>query len=313
MLKEIFGDRFKTMDEVKNANIIQQLEEVESLRQAKADLEARLTTKPKNNFANDEVALYNEFVRETNIADYGVFKKINGTDVANMKPMDALVAQYYLQHPGSTATEDQVRGHYEKLYPTDENEVDEFDLAVNRDRLTKDGMKAIEDIKALKEKLKVPEFQPEKPTELSPEEKASLQTGWEKIGQAVSTQLAKLKIPIKNGKDPLMDYEIAESEQQEIKEFVAKYAVENRMELSEPNVKMLSTMVYNQMLINKLPDIVHSVFEKARSLTEAQVHALYENPSPTRNQDTPPAPGSSMTDADKLEDEIFNAEMRNLG
>ena len=63
-------------------------------------------------------------------------------------------------------------------------------------------------------------------------------------------------------------------------------------------------------MINKLPEIVHSVFDYARSLTESQVHALYENPSPARNTDQPPVePEAELTDEEKIQEEIFRAEM----
>ena len=109
ILKEIFGDRFKTVEEVKNANIVGQLDELDSLRRTKSDLEKQLSTKPQTNFVNDEVALYNEFVRETGISDYGVFKRLNAADVANMDPVDALVTRYVLEHPNLAGQEDKVR------------------------------------------------------------------------------------------------------------------------------------------------------------------------------------------------------------
>ncbi len=69
-------------------------------------------------------------------------------------------------------------------------------------------------------------------------------------------------------------------------------------------------MVYNQLMINKLPDIVHSVFEKARTLTEEEVHAVYANPSPDRNKDQPPVkPATEQTEAEKSQQTIFDAEM----
>jgi len=41
-----------------------------------------------------------------------------------------------------------------------------------------------------------------------------------------------------------------------------------------------------------------------------QVHAVYENPSPARNTDTPPVPPEpEKTDFEKQTDEIFDAEM----
>ncbi|MBU1613606.1 hypothetical protein KKC87_04255 [Patescibacteria group bacterium] len=311
-LKEIFGERFKTVDEAKQANIPGILDETEILRQEKVSLQEKLNLKPKTNFANDEVALFNEFVKETGTKDYGMFSRINSADVATMDSMEALVTKHILDNPNLAGKEANVRKYFEKKYNVDPDLVDEDDLAINRIGMEADGATAKKSLQSLKEKLKVPEpiIDVQKPKELTPEEKAQLQTGWGNVGEQVSTALGKLKVPIKNGKESLLDYEISDSEKKEITEFVKSYAVENRMELNETNVKTVSTMVYNQLMINKLPDIVHSVFEKARSLTEEQVHSLYENPSPARNSDTPPAQRHiSQTDEDKMRDDIFNAEM----
>ena len=311
-LKEIFGDRFKTVDEVKNLNITGQLDELDGLRRTKSDLENQLKVKPQHNFANDEVALYNEFVRETGVKDYGIFQKINGADIANMDPMDALVNRHILKNPNLVGKEPQVRKYFEKKYNVDPDTVSEDELEINKIGMITDGDSAKQELKTIKEKLKVPEGSsaPDAPKELTPEEKATLQTGWSNVGTKVTETLAKLNVPMKGAKDPLLSYAIAEDEQKEIKEFIVNYALENRMELNETNVKVIGTMVYNQLMLNKLPEIVHSVFEKARKMTEKEVHDFYTNPSPGRNNDTPPGdPPGRTTDREKLEDDLFNAEM----
>jgi len=312
MLKEIFGDRFKTVDEAKSANIVGLMDEVVSLRQTKTDLESKLESKPKTNFANDEMALFNEFVKETGTGDYGVFSKINSAEVATMDSMEALTTKYVLDHPELSGKEPQIRKYFEKKYNVDPDQVDESDLEVNKIGMEADGATAKRALQELKDKLIVPtpDDDPQQPKELTPEAKATLESGWNSVGQNVSTALAKLKIPIKDSKEALLDYEVSESEQKEITEFVKGYAVQNRMELNETNVKTISTMVYNQLMINKLPDIVHSVFEKARGMTEEEVHAVYANPSPDRNNDTPPVtPAPVLSDDEKIQDDIFNAEM----
>lgn len=312
LLNEMFGGRFKSVDEVKNANIPGILDEVETLRQEKADLTSQLELKPKTNFANDEVALFNEFVKETGTRDYGVFNKINSAEVATMDSMEALITKYVLDHPEQSGKEPQIRKYFEKKYNVDPEQVDEADLEINKLGMDADGTSAKKALQEIKDKLKVPEpsQEPSKPKELTPEEKATLQTGWNKVGSGVSTKLAKLSVPIKNGKEPLLDYEISEAEQKEITDFVGNYAVENQMELNETNIRQVSTMVYNTLMMNKLPEIVHSVFEKARSLTEEQVHAIYANPSPDRNNDNPPVPPvPELSDDEKVRDDIFNAEM----
>ena len=300
------------MDEAKSANIVGVLDEVVTLREEKTALEEKLAAKPKTNFANDEVALYNEFVKETGTHDYGVFNKINSADLATLEPMEALITKYVLDHPEQSGKEPQIRKYFEKKYNVDPEQVDDAELEVNKLPMVADGATAKKELQVLKDKLKVPEIadDPSTPKELTPEAKATLESGWSNVGQQVSTALAKLKVPIKDGKEALLDYEISESEQKEITEFVKGYAVENQMELNETNAKTISTMVYNQLMINKLPEIVHSVFEKARSLTEEQVHALYANPSPDRNKDQPPVPPvPELSDEEKIQDEIFDAEM----
>lgn len=309
-LKEIFGERFKTIDEAKLS--IGQLDELEGLRRTKSDLENQLKVKPKNNFATDEVALYNEFVRETGIKDFGVFQKINAADIANMDPMDALVNRYILKNPNLAGKEPQVRKFFEKEYNVDPEVVSEDELEINKIGMMTDGDQAKTELKAIKEKLKVPEGSstPDEPKELTPEEKTTLQTGWNNVGTKVTEALANLHVPIKGSTNPLLSYALSEDEIKGARQFITNYALENRMELNQENVKVIGTMVYNQLMLNKLPDIVHSVFEKARKMTEKEVHDFYTNPSLAKNNDTPPGdPPARTTDRDKLEDEIFNAEM----
>ena len=227
--------------------------------------------------------------------------------------MEAVITKHILETPELAGKEDHVRKFFEKKYNVDPELVSEDELSINRGGLAKEANQAKHELQAVKDKLKVPEpeyAQPPTPPELTTEEKATLNTGWTNVGQKISENLAKLKVPIKNNKDPLLDYELSESEQKEVTDFVARYGVENRMELNEANVHTLSTLVYNQLMMSKLPNIVHSVFEKARNMTEAQVHAMYENPSPAKNEDKPPVdPAGQPTDEEKVQQDIFDAEM----
>jgi hypothetical protein len=254
------------------------------------------------------------FVKETGTHDFRSFKKIHQSDVANMDPMDALIVRHRMENPGVDYDDGKLRRFFEKKYGYDpelKGEGDEDNEHAEM-LLSEDAHKAKQVLSGIKDKLLVPEPQTEEPQvkELTEEQRSVLSQGWGDIGTRVSSSLAKLKVPIKNRKDALLDYEITEQEQKEITQFVTQYAVENQMELNQDNVQVVSAMVYNQLMINKLPEIVHSVFEKARSMTEAQVSSLYENPSPARNTDTPPAPpDSEMSEEEKQQEELFKAEM----
>jgi hypothetical protein len=313
LLKEIFGEQFSTVDEAKEANIPGLLEEVKTLRQEKTDLTSKLESKPKSDYADDDVALYNVFVKETGTKDFGVFDKLHKSDVANMDSVDALIIRHKMENPGVVFQDGQLKRFFEKKYGFDPNlEPGDEENEHATMLIQSDAQKAKRSLIEIKDKLIVPEPAYEEPPvkPLTEEEKATLTKGWKGVGVKVSESLAKLQVPIKNRKDPLLNYEITQGEQQEITNFVTNYAVGTGMELNQDNVKIVGAMVYNQLMVNKLPEIVHSVFEKARSMTEAQVHALYENPSPAKNTDTPPAaPESELSEEDKQQEEIFKAEM----
>ena len=312
VLKEIFGDQFKTVDEAKSANIPSVLQEVTDLRQAKTDLESKLQAKPKTDFVNDEVQLFNVFVKETGISDYSVFDKIHKSDVANMDPLDALVTRHVMENPGMNYSAEKLRKMFEKKYDVDPELEGDEDNDYGMFKLNTDANKAKAQLKEVKDKLIVPEATYEEPQvkELTEEQKATLSQGWDNVGLEVVEAYAKLQVPIKNSKDPLLSYEVTEDEQKEIKQFITQYAIENRMELNKDNVQIISHMVRNQLMLSKMPEIVHSVFEKARSMTEEQVHAMYENPSPARNTDQPPSPpDTDLSDQEKMQEDIFDAEM----
>jgi hypothetical protein len=313
LLKEIFGDRFKTVDEAKNANISGMFDELETLRQGKAELEQKLSKKPKTNFANDKVALFNEFVKQTGVMSQNIFDRVNSSDFESMDPIDALVAQHLLKNPGLANKEASVRRFFERKYQVNPDEVEGDELESNRVGLEIDAQEAKKELMEIKSNLKIPEPEPEadpqKPKELSPEEKKALDAGWKDYGAKASQALSKLKIPIKGSEDPLLDFEISESEQQEISAFIHNYAVQNQMELNENTAKMIGSMVYSNLIQRHLPDIVHAAGEKVRSMTEEQVHSFYDNPSPSKNNDTPPEVPEDVDPYEKKVDNAFEAEM----
>jgi len=229
-----------------------------------------------------------------------------------LDPVDALVARYVIEHPNLAGQEDKVRKFVIKNYNVDPDHTSEDELEINKIGLATEGDKAKKFLTELKGKLKVPASTPaaEAPKELTPEEKTVMQDQWGKVGTKVLGVLSKLQIPIKGSKDPLMSYALAEDDIKEAQTFITNYALANRMEPNEANVGALSRVVYSQLILGKLPEIVHSVFERARQMTEKEVHALYSNPSPDRNKDLPPIPPTpSRTDAEKMEQDLFDAEM----
>ena len=180
MLNEMFGEQFKTVEDVKNANIPASLQELTTLRQRAKELETQLATKPKHNFASDDIAMFNEFARETGIKDASVFNKLHVTDVANMEPMDALITQHIIENPSLASKEPQVRRYFEMKYNVDSSKIDpekvesgdltpeeleqnKLEYETNLIGITSDGNKAKKQLAELKGKIKMPEIPDETP------------------------------------------------------------------------------------------------------------------------------------------------------
>ena len=119
MLREMWGDQFKTVEDFKKANRPEALKELTTLRQKNQELSESLAKKPKHAFASDDIAKFNEFARETGIKDAAIFNKLNGTDVANMDAMDALILQRIIEDPSLAGKEPQVRRTLERRFNVD--------------------------------------------------------------------------------------------------------------------------------------------------------------------------------------------------
>ena len=315
-LKEIFGDRFTNIDELKKANIPAQLQELETLRQKNQTLETQLKTKPKHHYASDDIAKFDEFVRATNINDAGIFNRLNATDITNMDDMDALVLQHIVDNPKLAGKEPQVRRYFETRYNVDskkveEGEITQEELEVNLIGIASDGAKAKQKLQDLKGKIKMPEIPEDEPTEVknkwTPEIEAKQKAGWTVVNEKMGEEFSKLPIPIKGSTEPIVNFVLSEETKKVILGNALDYAVSNQLEINEANIKSIATSMYSDAILLNLDEIVHAIFERARSMTEQESLKVYHNPS-EKNADTAPADGEPLTDEAKKE-RAYQAEL----
>jgi len=319
ILKEIFGDQFTSVDDLKNKNIPNVLKEYDQLRQQvealsteKEELTGKLNLKPKTAFANDDLALFNEFVKTTGIKSFDVFNRLNGVDPANMEYMDAIILSRLLENPELTAKETQLRKHVEKTYNVDPEQVSEDDLDVNRIGLAQEGAKARAILQELKGKLKLPEPDlgtPGGEPAWTPEQETQAKTVWGAAGKAMGEKLSKIPIYMPEVKDPLINFAIPEETQKAIEANALDFAVSNRMEANEENLTVVAKFMYQELIMRNLDKIAHSIFEKARSLTKEESLKFYHNPNPLGAGDTPPAGRGDIDEAEARQQEIFDKEM----
>ena len=307
MLNEMFGEQFKTVEDFKKANIPASLQELETLRQKNQTLETQLKAKPKHNFASDDIAKFNEFVRDTGIKDAAVFNKLNATDVANMGDMDALVMQHIIENPSSAGKEPQVRRYFETRYNVDSSKIDpkrvesgdltqeeleqnKLDYESNLIGVTTDGGKAKAKLQELKGKIKMPEISTDEPiakSKWTPEIEKSQKTAWTEVNEKMGAEFAKIPITLKGGKEPIVNFVLPEESQKVVLKNALDYVVSNQLEVNQANVTSVAEAMYSDILFTHREEIYHAIFERARSMTEEEILKVYHNPSP-KNTDTAP-------------------------
>lgn len=318
MLNEMFGDHFKTVEDVKKADIPKSLQELATLRQRTKDLEIQLQAKPKTQFVNEDIAKLNEFIRETGIKDVAVFNRLNATDVANMDNIDALVFQHIVENPSLAGKEPQVRKYYEKEYNVDSKKVESGDLTqeefeVNLIGIASAGAKAKAKLQELKGKIKMPEIPPDEKSEggksrwtpeIETKQKALWQDGYTKMYDLFAT----IEIPVKGATAPLINFGIPEESRSKVLKGVTDYMLNNQLEVNEANVKSAINMVRTDLIMGNLDQIIHAVSEHVRGLKEEEYLKLYHNPSPKKNADTAGGGGAEVSDEAKLK-RAYDAEM----
>ncbi len=319
-LNETFGERFKTWEDFKKADIPASLQELETLRQTNKDLETRLQAKPKTQFVNEDIAKLNEFIRETGIKDVGIFNRLNEvTDVANMPDMDALILLHVIENPRLARKDPQeVRRYFETKYNVDPAKVEAGDLTkdeleYNKMELEAQADKAKLKLQEFKGKIKVPEppkeeISEEGKTKWTPEVETKQKALWEEGHKKLSEAFATIGIPIKGGVAPIINFGVSEESRNKVLKNVTDYMRNNQLEVNDANVKAAINMVRTDLILDNFDQIIHAVSEHVRGLKEEEYLKLYHNPSPKKNSDTPGGGGEDVSDEAKRK-RAFDAEM----
>jgi hypothetical protein len=319
ILNEMFGDQFKTVEDVKKANIPESLKELVTLRQKNQELDALVKAKPKHQFANDDIAKMNEFVRETGIKDVNVFNKLNSSDLSNMSDIDVLSLNHVIDNPRLAGESPQeIRGYFERKYKVDpamidpkrveagdltqeEFETNKREYRYNQMDLQTEAEKVKTKLLGLKEKIKMPEPPADEPGSVkkwTPEVETLQKTAWAKVNEKMGETFSTIPIVLEEGKDPIVNFVLPEDAKKSILDDALDFVVNNQMEVNEANIKSVANAMYSDILFSNRHKIYHSIFERARSMTEEEYLKVYHNPS-SKNTDAPPPGGET----DKIEEQ----------
>jgi hypothetical protein len=333
ILNEMFGDHFKTVEDVKKANIPDALKELENLRRTNQELSASLAKKPKHAFASDDIAKFNEFARETGIKDATVFNKLNAVDLANMPDIDALSLQHVIENPRlANRTPEEIRRYFERKYnldvaKIDPKKVESSDLTQdeldankreyedNKMDMETDAEKAKTKLAELKSKIKMPETPAEETpagkTKWTPEVEVKQKENWTKVGTKIVEQFEKIPLTTKNKEGvevTIANFALPEKAKTELLNNALTFVVSNQLEVDEKNVTDIAQSMYSDIWFTYKSEILHTVFERARTMTEKEYLETYHNPS-KKNDDQPDRKDGVKTEED-IQNDAFNMEIK---
>jgi hypothetical protein len=311
LLSETFGGKYKTVDELKAANIPGQLEELGKLRDANKTLQEQID-KPALGFANEGIGKFNQFVKDTGINDYGAFNKLDKSDLENMDPMDALVLKQIIDNPSFAGQEVKIKKMLVKKYNVNPKDVEdekltEEDMELNKLSLNADAAKAQKELSELKGKIKMPEkieipATTNKPTD---EELKQSRTAWDTVVGNMLGAFTEFSLNPNGTEEPLMKFSVTPESKQELTEFVVNYCVRNQLEPKKENIPEISDVIIGKYLRGNFNSILKVYGEKIEGDIKKKVEEEYENPSELGGGGKPPV---NVLDEDGVE-KAFKAEM----
>jgi hypothetical protein len=299
LLNEMFGDKFTSIDEVKES--FKLLDEVPSLRERSTKLQEQLEDK-YNPFANEEVARFNHFVKETGINDMKVYAKVSSIG-SETDPIDVLVTQHVVENPEYAGQEGKLKNFLVSKYGLDPEKYDEEELENNKFALQLESSKALKSIEALKSKIT--EFKPvdfealaTQKEEQAKQEQQKLASGWSEIVAKLPEHIPAFKVDLGEGKGEF-EYAYTAEQKKSIEKDVLDYLVGYKLPMTKESVQSALSFAQNRVYQSNQKEIYKSFAEKISNDIRAQYDKEFVNPSALNkgNQETEKKP--DKTDADK--------------
>ena len=312
LVNEIFGGKFKTLDEVRAAKITDQLKEIDNLREKTSSLEQQVKGRPLG-YADEDMVLFNEFVKKTGIKNQAVFNKLMKIDIDKLdNPMDMMILKEIVEKPKMIGNEEFLRKKLTDKYGVNEDEIDADELKINKIQLEADAENAAKYLRELKSGIKLPEVAPPPAGEksLTAEQQQKIETGWKATMDKINEEWKTIPIPLKGNKNAIINYDIPQSVKQSLTKDAYDYCVENHMELNENNLKTVFGMMQKDLLVSQMSEIVSAVADKIRGMTKEEYDKVYENPSIGINTDQPTKETLPDSEADRRE--IYEAERKRI-
>ena len=286
---EIFGENFKSWEDVKAIPL--QLEELRGYKTKFEELSAR----PSAEFADEEIAEFNAFVKNTGIKDYNSFKTIKGAD-ENLDPIEAFVLKTVIENPEFKGKEDMLRKKFIRDFGLDPSINEEEDIEMNKLTLKQKSKEVFDWLSDKKSKFSVPKVD----TEALKKANAEKRGKWAEAVEKVIGSTSKLEIPFyNNGKvEVLADFEIKPEISAMYKEAFTEAF--QGYDMNDKNVQNMEVEFRDRFIARNLPHIV----SHALSVHEAKLRNQWEDEIAGKLE-KPKSPGGGGTSSGDILDEIL--------
>jgi len=267
------GDNFKTVDDIKKANIPNVLKEHNELKKELAQLRKfRETVKEKaknlaNPFADESIKKYNDFAKSTGINEPFVANAVMNNDIDAMDDKQVLILAEIAKNPELANKRVQLENKINRTYKLgeyrDKDDDDEFiDDPSAQEDMELAASTAKKELKDLKSKIKSEDANIDdlfgETQEVDPEK---VKGQWGTVAEKIVENVKKIPI-FGKGDNPYGYYELNEKQQSAIKDEVINNAVTNGLLLTEENGKETVQRAYNTV-VNRL------LLENQRSINTA--------------------------------------------
>lgn len=294
--KEIFGEGFDDWDKVKTAWQDNQtkLGELDGLRQSKKQLDEMLAN-PQAQYADEEVAEFNNFVKHTKTKNYDLFSKVKSHNPES-DPLGTLVLKEVLDNPALLGKEDLIKKRLMKTFEVDPdvNTSDEIELGtLNVQAEARKAADAINTIKAELGKF------PQQPQKTNPED---AKKAWQPIIDEELSGLNVLGIPIKRGDkvEKLIDYALTPELKKEYSNQLSDIFASAGPVSPEVRAKVKEVFA-QRFMVNHMPDIIHAVETNLRTNLEQEYDKLYNGVKVNKEPG-----GSTTTGGDENYEKLFD-------
>ena len=319
LLSETLGGKYKNVEELKAADIPGKLKELEELRDANATLKTQAEN-PVAGFVNDDVAKFNQFVKDTGTNDYVMFDKLNKANLENMDSMDALVLKQIIDNPKLIGQETRVKKMLVKKYninPDDvkDEKLSQDDFELNQLNMEAEAGKAQKGLVELKGKIRMPE-KPEPPVQtIKPPTKEELELNREKWGTVSGVMFDAVKeLPFypegKENKDGTKNepfkFAVTAESTKEVHKMISDFCVENQLEPNEKFIASFSPFILGLYVSKNANFVLKSHMDTFAEKVKKEVAEVYEHPSALKT--------GEQAEIEKLDDDgvqkAFDAEMK---